>query len=85
MYQQDKLDPIYKNNGIYPGMPTFTEQHWTSGVFGSIGLNLAIFRKAFVSVTGLELINHVARESKSDAKPFDGQTHDRLCLRPGVA
>jgi hypothetical protein len=53
VYQQDKLNPIYMNNGIYPGTPTFTAQHWTTGVFGGIGLNLSIFRKAFGSVTGI--------------------------------
>jgi hypothetical protein len=53
VYQQGKLNPIYMNNGIYPGTPTFTVQHWTTGVFGGIGLNLSIFRKAFGSVTGV--------------------------------
>jgi hypothetical protein len=53
VYQQSKLNPMYTNNGIYPGTPTFTAQHWTTGVFGGIGLTLPIFRKAFGPVTGL--------------------------------
>ena len=53
-YRQKALSPGYTNGGIYPGTPTFDgAQHWTTGAFGGIGLNLSIFRKAFGSVTGI--------------------------------
>jgi hypothetical protein len=54
-YRQSVLAPNYTDGGIYPGSSiTFGgPQHWTIGPFGGIGLNLAIFRKAFGSVTGI--------------------------------
>jgi len=56
-YRQKALSPGYTNGGTYPGTPTFDRgQHWTSGAFGGIGLNLSIFRKAFGSVTGIGVI-----------------------------
>jgi hypothetical protein len=54
-YRQNQLSPNFTNGDTYPGTITsFTgPQHWTSGVFGGVGLNLSIFRKAFGSVTGV--------------------------------
>ncbi len=53
-YRQKALSPGYANGGIYPGTPTFDgAQHWTTGAFGGIGLNLSIFRKAFGWATGI--------------------------------
>jgi hypothetical protein len=50
----DALAPGYTNGNIYAGSPTFAgPQHFKTGAYFGIGLNLSIFRKAFGSVTGL--------------------------------
>jgi hypothetical protein len=50
----DALAPGYKNGNIYAGSPTFGgPQHFKTGAYFGIGLNLSIFRKAFGAVTGL--------------------------------
>jgi hypothetical protein len=53
-FREDSLAPGYTNGGIYAGTPTFTgPQHFKTGAYFGLGLNLSIFRKAFGSVTGL--------------------------------